>query len=145
MSGQNSCDSEKAAADNPPLSTTPTAPGWPKRTYEPASHRASVFRTAAITGVLVAFVAFAAATFESIPRKYRNPLWLPSAAATLLIVNECTLEVSKSPAPEVAKVCFNGALFFGTFFVFYFLMGFLVVVSAAAIRRKVRKKTEEPK
>ena len=100
-----------------------------------------MFRTAAITGVLVALIAFAAATFESIPRQYRNPLWLPSVAATLLIVNECTPETFKSPPREVAMACFNGPLFFGTFFVFYFLMGFLVVVAAAAIRRRVRKST----
>jgi hypothetical protein len=98
-----------------------------------------VFRTAAITGILVALIAFGTATFESIPRKYREPLWLPSVAATLLMVNECTPEVFKSPPREVARVCFNGALFFGTFFAFYFLMGFLVVVAAAAIRQKVRK------
>jgi hypothetical protein len=97
--------------------------------------------TAAITGVLVAFIAFAVATFESIPRKYRSPLWLPSVAATLLIVNECTPEILKSPPREAAKVCFNGALFFGTFFAFYFLMGFLVIVAGAAIRRKVRDNT----
>ena len=141
MSDNNPYDPpESAVADQPP-SITPPAPGWPKRTYEPTSRRASVFRAAAITGVLVALIAFGAATFESIPRKYRDPLWLPSVAATLFFVNECTPEIFKSPPRDMAKVCFNGALFFGTFFVFYFLMGFLVVVAAAAVRRKVPKKT----
>jgi hypothetical protein len=141
MSDNNPYDPPKSAVADPPPSMTPPAPGWPKRTYEPTSRRAPVFRTATITGVLVALIAFAAATYEPIPRKYRNPLWAPSVAATLLIVNECTPEILKSPPREVAKACFNGTLFFGTFFVFYFLMGFLVVVAAAAIRRKVRKST----
>jgi hypothetical protein len=100
-----------------------------------------VFRTAAITGVVVALIAFGAATYGSIPRKYRDPLWIPSVAATVLFVNECTPQVFKSPPREVAKVCFNGPLFLGTFFSFYFLMGFLIVVAAAAIRRKGPKKT----
>jgi hypothetical protein len=100
-----------------------------------------VFKTAAITGVLVALIAFGAATYGSIPRKYRDALWIPSVAATVLFVNGCTPEVFKSPPRDVAKACFNGPLFLGTFFSFYFLMGFLVVVAVCAIRRKVPKKT----
>lgn len=140
MSDHNPRDPSRSAIADPPALTTPPVPGWPKRTYEPTSPRASMFKTAAITGVLVALIAFAAATYESIPRNFREPLLLPSVATALFFVNECTPEVLKSPPREVAKACFNGVLFFGTFFVFYFLMGFLVVVAAAAIRRKVRKK-----
>jgi hypothetical protein len=141
MSDHNPYDPpESAVADSPPSTTSP-APGWPKRTREPISYRASVFRTAAITGVLVALFAFGAATYGSIPRKYREPLWIPSVAATVLFVDECTPQVFRLPPREVAKVCFNAPLFLGTFFSFYFLMGFLAVLAAAAIRRKVRKKT----
>ena len=126
---------------DPPPSKLPPTPGWAKRTHEPTSRPTSVFKAATITGVLVALIAFAAATYGSIPRKYREPLWLPSVATALLFVNACTLEALKSPSREVTTACFNGSLFFGTFFVFYFLMGFLIVVATAAIRRKVRKRT----
>lgn len=141
MSDQNPYDPPKPAVADPPASKTSPAPGWPKKTYQPASPRASAFKTATITGVVVALIAFAAATYGSIPRKYREPLWLPSVATALFFVNECASEVSESPPQDVVKACFNGALFFGTFFVFYFLMGFLVIVATEAIRRKVRKKT----
>jgi len=113
--------------------------GWPTNTSKPLSRVARVFRSAAFTGAAVAFLAFAVGTYQYTSHNVKTVIWFPAAAVHTWVEGHCTPSNPSLPKPEIAKECVNGPILFGSFFLFYFLLGFGAAAAVAAIRRRTRK------
>jgi hypothetical protein len=112
----------------------------PRSVYSATKPESTPPRTAVsaiVTGFVTAVLLLAFATYQHAPDKARRALWVPSMIVHAILVR-CPENPRLPPNECPSKIPANLAVLFGSFFVFYFMVGAGIGAAVVAVRRRIR-------